>query len=52
MQRPRRQNVSAWSDYKAGLLTESEYTNLCLMETYRDGEADEDPNEEDEDDND
>jgi len=44
--------VSAWSDYKAGLLTESEYTHLCLMEAYRDGEADEDPDEEDEDESD
>lgn len=46
--------MSAWSDYKAGLLTESEYTHLCLMEAYRDGEADEvsdeDPDEEDDDD--
>ena len=44
--------MSAWSDYKAGLLTESEYTRLCLMEAYRDGEADEDPDEEDEDESD
>ena len=42
--------MSAWSDYKAGLLTESEYTNLCLMEEYRDRDSDEDPDEEEDED--
>lgn len=28
--------MSAWSDYKAGLLTESEYNYICRVEYYED----------------
>ena len=40
--------MSAWSDYRAGLLTDTEYSRMCWEEEMRDRDSADDYDEEEE----